>query len=190
MNLKRIFKAVLPVIIAVIVVIFVKIFCFDVVKVAGNSMYPNLENGEYVGLLKLDTIHRNSVVVFDARGVDPQAKEHGNIYVKRVIGLPGDHLRYTSDGQLLINGKQQAQDYIVDDQKRQGTLEIAKNEVSSTHVNLKNDQDIVVPEGKYLVLGDNRAISRDSRYFGFVPKDKIEGVVYAFPWSDNHQLIN
>lgn len=176
--------------IIIILIISIKLFLIDFVKISGSSMYPNLEDNQRVALLKFLPIKHNSVVVFDARGVDPQAKEHGNIYVKRVIGLPGDHLRYTSDGQLLINGKQQAQDYIVDDQKRQGTLEIAKNEVSSTHVNLTNDQDIVIPEGKYLVLGDNRAISRDSRYFGFVSKDKIEGVVYAFPWSDNHQLIN
>lgn len=153
-------------------------------------MYPNLENNQRVALLKWGTIKHDSVVVFDARGVDPQAKEHGNIYVKRVIGLPGDHVRYTADGQLIVNGKFRQQDYLVDEQKRQGTLEITTSQVASKHVNLRSDQDIVVPSHEYLVLGDNRAISRDSRYFGFVPKEKIKGVVYAFPWSENHQLIN
>ena len=169
-------------------VVAVKMFVVDLVKVDGSSMYPNLENGERVALLHLAKVKRNDVIVFNAKGVDPEATAKKTLYVKRVLALPGDQVKYTADGSLYINGKLQNQEYITLDQQQQGTTKNLSDE--TWKIALGSDKTFTVPQGQYFVLGDNRADSRDSRYYGFVPQAKVEGVVYAFPWSTNHQLIN
>lgn len=180
-NLQTIISLVLVVIVALVV----KTFVIEIVKVDGNSMYPNLENNERVLLLKQAKLKRNRVVVFDAYGIDPQVTDKNTKYVKRIIALPGDKVRYTKQGQLYINGKLQNQDYIIAEQQQQGTLNIDEKEAAPTAVTLSSSKTITVPEDEYLVLGDNRGISRDSRYYGFVPKEKIEGVVKTFFWDKN-----
>lgn len=187
--MKKLVKPLLTLIVTVIVVVAVKMFVVDLVKVDGSSMYPNLENGQRIALLRQAKIKRGDVVVFDSKGVDPEEKTtHKALYVKRVLALPGDQVKYTADGSLYINGKLQNQEYITLDQQQQGTTKNLSDE--TWEIPVGTEQTFTVPKGKYFVLGDNRADSRDSRYYGFVPKDKIKGVVYAFPWSANHDLIN
>ena len=74
-------------------------------------MYPNLQNNEHVIVWKLGKVREDSVVVFDAYGVD---KNNPNVqkntkYVKRVIGMPGDKIEYKNNGDLYVNGKYQPQ---------------------------------------------------------------------------------
>lgn len=155
-------------------------------------MYPNLKSGEYVLLLKRATIKHNSVIVFNAYGVD---KQEPNVttktnYIKRVIGLPGDIVEYKDSGKLYINNQLISQSYITKKQQTNGTLKLSSNLKASANVTLGTNKKFTVPRGKYLVLGDNRKISNDSRYYGFVPKNKIMGVAKAFIWNNKHQLIN
>lgn len=83
---------VIPIVIGLLIALLIKQFLFQIVRVDGPSMLPNLQNNERVFCLKTAKIHRGSVIVFDANGVDPQVATKTD-YVKRVIGVPGDTVR-------------------------------------------------------------------------------------------------
>lgn len=88
-------------------------------------------------------------------------------YIKRVIGLPGEHVQI-KDGKVYINGK-----------------ELEENYLSENVVTESTDgafTDLVVPEGTVFVMGDNRGASSDSRRFGCIPYDKIESKVCLRFW--------
>ena len=91
-------------------------------------------------------------------------------YIKRVIGLPGDHVKI-ENGKVYINGEELKEDYL-------------KPEVN-TYPETGAYFDIVVPEGYIYVLGDNRAHSTDSRRLGCIPIDKIESKVLIRFWPLN-----
>lgn len=187
----KIFKSILswiiPILIALVLSFFIKTYFFQLVRVDGLSMYPNLQNNEWVMLFKQSKIKHDSVIVFDADGVDPNAKKDSK-YVKRVIAMPGDTVEYKDNGDLYINGKFSSQSYISKDQQKQGTLNLELP--ASSDFTLGSNHKFVVPKNEYLVLGDNRANSNDSRYYGFVPKKKILGVVKVFFWNSKRQIIN
>lgn len=91
-------------------------------------------------------------------------------YIKRVIGLPGEHVQI-KDGKVYINGK-----------------ELEENYLSENVVTESTDgafTDLVVPEGTVFVMGDNRGASSDSRRFGCIPYDKIESKVCLRFWPLN-----
>lgn len=166
---------------------------FTTATVDGHSMDPNLYNKETMLVLKQAKVKHNSVIVFNANGEDPTVSDT-NYYVKRVIGLPGDKVSY-DNGKLYVNGKAVNQNFISKNQLSNGTQYHMNNEyikkwdIKSLSHNkwLYNRNKTVVPKGKYFVLGDNRAISNDSRYWGFVDKNKVMGVAKIFPWSDTKQ---
>ncbi|CAI2699550.1 signal peptidase I [Apilactobacillus kunkeei] len=162
---------------------------FTMATVDGESMDPNLYNGEKMLVLKQSEVKRNSVIIFDAHGEDPEATAN-EYYVKRVIGLPGDTVSY-KDGKLYVNNKVVDQSFISKKELNVGTRykfngDIIKNwdisKLSSTKW-VYNQDAKVVPKGEYFVLGDNRSVSNDSRYWGFVKKSKVLGVAKLFPWS-------
>ena len=112
---REIMSWVIPILVGLLIAFGVRSVWFTMVKVDGSSMDPNLTNSERVFVfrtdkIKTETIHRGSVVVFDAYGEDPTATESKD-YVKRVIGLPGDTVSAV-DGVLKVNGKVVDQDYI------------------------------------------------------------------------------
>lgn len=91
-------------------------------------------------------------------------------YIKRVIGLPGEHVQI-KDGKVYINGE-----------------ELEENYLSENIVTESTDgafTDLVVPEGTVFVMGDNRGASSDSRRFGCIPYDKIESKVCLRFWPLN-----
>lgn len=97
---------VLPIAIGLIVGLLIKTFVFTVVRVDGSSMFPNLQDRELVMEIHHAKIKRDSVIVFDAYGVDKHPNVAKNTrYVKRVIALPGDKVEYKNDGTLYVNGK-------------------------------------------------------------------------------------
>lgn len=92
-------------------------------------------------------------------------------YIKRVIGLPGDHVEI-KEGNVYINGEELEEDYLVD-----GIVtDMGKGGLFS---------DIIVPEGTYYLLGDNRGHSTDCRFFGCIPSEKIESKVAFRFWPIN-----
>lgn len=144
-------------------------------------MQPNLQNNERVFCLKRSQIHHGSVVIFDANGVDPQVAVKTD-YVKRVIGLPGDTVR-SKNGNIYVNGKKINQSYISMSQRDAGTGNWNLKSISVQNSWLKNNGATKVPKGEYFVLGDHRSVSNDGRYWGFVPKNKIDGVVKVPSWA-------
>ncbi|MCP9327871.1 signal peptidase I [Liquorilactobacillus satsumensis] len=189
-TVKEILSWILPIVIGILIALLVRQFWFGMVKVDGTSMAPNLQNNERVMLLKEASIKHNTVIVFNAKGVDtnnPTVKNDTK-YVKRVIGLPGDKIEYRNNGNVYVNGKYLSQGYITADQRKTGTLTLALKEADG--VRLGTNQTFTVPKNKYFVLGDNRRNSNDSRYYGFVPKSKIVGVVKVVFWNSKAKLIN
>ena len=89
-------------------------------------------------------------------------------YIKRVIGIPGDHIKI-EDGTVYLNGEELKEDYLKPDV-------VTESEVF---------YDFIVPEGHIFAMGDNRARSTDCREKGCVPVEKLEGVVCFRFWPLN-----
>ncbi|TLQ04450.1 signal peptidase I [Pediococcus stilesii] len=172
---------VLPIMIGLLVAFLVKTYLFQVVKVDGSSMQPNLQDSERVIVWKPAEIKRMSVIVFDAHGEDPAATQSVD-YVKRVIGIPGDTISY-NDGKLYVNDKQVPQKFIDEEQRTSGTGNWTLESIANKYGWGKSPKK--VPKDSYFVLGDHRSVSNDSRYWGFVKKSKVMGVVKVPFWSNN-----
>lgn len=160
--------------IAIILAVFLRTFFFSSYIVDGESMMPTLENGNLLIINKIvdevDDIERFDVIVFHATPKDD--------FVKRIIGLPGDKVEYKNDV-LYINNKPVQEAYL--DKYKVG-LKGEKLTGDFTLKGISNGVSEVVPNGHIFVLGDNRKDSYDSRYFGFVPIEKIVGKVNLRYW--------
>ncbi len=166
--MKKLIKELIPYVVILVVVVLFRTFIATPVIVRGDSMLPNLKDKEMLILSKisyrLSSIKRFDVVVLDESKIDSDDK----LIIKRVIGLPGDYIEYKDDV-LYINGKEVKENYdrdVTEDFKLESICACSK-----------------IPEGKYLVLGDNRGISKDSRYIGLIDKKYIKGkaVFRLFP---------
>lgn len=185
---KELMSWIVPIAIGLLLALLIRQFAFQFVRVDGPSMQPNLQNNERVVCLKQAKIHRGSVVVFDANGVDPQVSVKTE-YVKRVIGLPGDTVE-AKNGNLYVNGKKVDQSYISKSERSSGTGTWTLHSISQENSWVLHNGAYKVPKGEYFVLGDHRSVSNDSRYWGFVPKSKIVGVVKVGFWNRTQPAKN
>ncbi|SRR5579864_429548 len=186
----------------IVIAIFVITFVVQAFQIPSESMENTLLVGDYLLVDKLcyggrglgdhimpyRKITRGDVIVFHYP-VDP--KQH---FVKRVIGMPGDRLRMVNKT-VYINGKPLAEPYvrfleppsnlfrdnfprtdmpIIYGMEGKWWLEMRK---------LVEDGELIIPEGNYFVMGDNRDDSQDSRYWGFVPRENIIGRPLLIYWS-------
>src|SRR5690606_6110462 len=151
-------------IIAFLIAVVIRYFLFTPIVVDGDSMMPTLENGDRMIVNKFGymvaELNRFDIVVFHA----PEGKD----YIKRVIGLPGEHIEYRND-QLYINGEPIDEPYL-DEYKSQ--LSEGQLTQDFTLQDIEPNMD-VIPEGYVFVMGDNRRYSKDSRHIGVVSEDKI-----------------
>ncbi|QHJ69976.1 signal peptidase I [Planococcus halotolerans] len=160
------------IIIAVIVVGGIRFFLFEPVLVDGESMRPTFEDGERIIVNKigytLGEPERYDIVVFHASEEED--------YIKRIIGLPGDHIAFEND-ELLINGEIQEEPYLstLKEQKSDGSL--TKDFTLEELLEIEE-----IPEGYVFVLGDNRENSTDSRIIGLVPTEEIMGSAMFVFW--------
>ncbi|MFD0587851.1 signal peptidase I [Paenibacillus sp. GCM10027627] len=173
---KEIVEWVKALVIAVVLVFFIRQFLFSPFIVDGPSMKPNFETGERLIVNKiLYTFSEpkfGEVVVFDV-------PEQGRKFIKRVIGVPGDKIRLEGD-ELYINDKKVEEPYI-----KEAIAEAhARGELYNDRDNFPNNAvtESVVPEGTIFALGDNRGDSTDSRMIGFVKDDEIVGRADVIFW--------
>ena len=136
-------------------------------------------------LLPYQDPHRGDIIVF-RYPVDIK-----QTFVKRCIGVPGDHIRLI-DKQLILNGKVMNEPYVYhktgyidsyrDDFPGPPSVNVpdAAREMLANHV---VNGEVVVPPGYYFAMGDNRDWSLDSRYWGFVPRENIIGKPLIIYWS-------
>ncbi|WP_456364912.1 signal peptidase I (plasmid) [Priestia aryabhattai] len=175
MKRKDIFSWIKSIIIACILAFVVREYILAPIVVNGESMMPTLKNDEHiilneVGKNKENNIKRFDIIVFHA------TKERD--YIKRVIGLPGDHIEYRNDT-LYVNGKKYEEPYLDQYKKEMGTGPLTEDFKLEDYTGSKT-----VPEGQLFVMGDNRLYSLDSRFpkVGTISVDKIVGKAKLAYW--------
>lgn len=137
----------------ILMVILVRTFIITPVIVNGSSMEPTLLNKEILLLSKNNqNIERFDVVVLEI---------NGERLVKRVVGLPGEHLKYINN-HLYINHNMLEEQYL---------------EKQTNNFNIDELGFSTIPYNAYFVLGDNRTSSKDSRFFGMININQIIGKV-------------
>ena len=154
----KIVKEIIPYILVIIFACLIKFYIGSPIKVNGTSMDPTLKDGDIM-ILNKAFYSKSKIKRFDIVVVKYQKED----IIKRVIGLPGDIVEYKNN-QLYINHKKVKENY------KHGETE---------------DFNIYVPKEKYLILGDNREVSLDSRRIGPVSVSDIEGhaSLTIFPFS-------
>ncbi len=171
------------IIIAVLLALVIRTYLVQAFKIPSGSMEDTLLIGDHLlvnkfiygtklpfsdkRVLKLRDPRRGDVIVFEYP-VDPSKD-----FIKRVIGTPGDVVE-EKDKKVYVNGKLYVNPHEVHKEK-----DIIPKEM--------NPRDtfgpVTVPPNSYFVMGDNRDRSYDSRFWGFVPRDKIKGLAFIKYWS-------
>jgi signal peptidase I len=187
---------------AVLIYLFVKTLFVEAFRIPSGSMIPTLLVGDWLFVNKLaygPTIpftnshlpgytspKHNDVVVFVSPYQADNAPDFTPTLVKRLIGMPGDTL-YMRDGQLYLNGAAQQQPFS-GNWKGDGTatspdfdwqhkVEVKGSRFGAPPVQptLDNWGPLLIPPNHYFMMGDNRYCSKDSRYWGIVPKENVRG---------------
>ncbi len=159
--MKKFIKELIPYIIIVIVVVLIRSFVVTPVIVSGDSMVPTLKNKQLLLLNKIN-YRFNDIQRFDVVVIKMDKKE----IIKRVIGLPGETLAYY-ENKLYVDGHEIVNDYNFE------TKDFTLKDIGNYNK---------IPADKYLVLGDNREVSADSRIIGFIDRKDIEGNVNISLW--------
>ena len=191
---REIFEWIFCLIAAFVIALIIKYFIFTPTLVQQGSMTPTILNGERVLINRLVRtfkmpIYRGDIITFekpddtDAEGLAVYNDETGIMnfimhdlleinktsYIKRVIGIGGDHVKI-SKGKVYVNDVELSETYLVEDLATPITGEF---------------YDLIVPNGYIFVMGDNRPGSSDSREFGCIPLNKVEGRVKIRVWPLN-----
>jgi signal peptidase I len=187
--------------VTVVIAVFVITFIVQAFQIPSESMENTLLIGDYLlvdkfrygrgslwdWIMPYRPVKRGDVIVF-RYPVNPT--QH---FVKRVIGVPGDHVRLI-DRRVYINGTPLQESYV---RYTSQVHDVFRDEFPRLNVpvaglegawwlqmqKLVEDGQLIVPEGYYFVLGDNRDESLDSRYWGFVPRENVIGRPLLIYWS-------
>lgn len=174
----------------------------DWYTVPTGSMKPTIQEGDRVivnkmafdfllpftdiSLLQIDKPKRGDIVVFDSQAANLRL-------IKRVIGLPGDSVAMSND-QVIVNGKHLPLSAAMNKPSFTKYLNSQIDNVNfyvkidhSASNQLSNFSPVTVPSGHYLVLGDNRRNSADSRVYGFVPHKELKGKATYVAFSLNYE---
>jgi signal peptidase I len=184
---------------AILVVLAIKQWVVNPYRIPSSSMEPTLNCAEpgagclaAGGLLDgsdrvlacricydFSSPKRGDIVVFNAPALAATRCGEGGVYVKRLIGLPGDTVHEDEHGNIWINGTELDEPYVQPSRRQQDV------EDNPEHL----DKTWHVPEGQYFFLGDNRGDSCDSRTWGAVPRSQIIGKVVATYWPPSRLTI-
>jgi len=185
----------------VVIAVYIVTFLVQAFTIPSESMEQTLLIGDYLlvdkfcygegdGLspvLPYRKVQSGDIVVFHYP-VHPD--QH---FVKRVVGVPGDRVRLI-DKRVFVNGVPLSEPYV---QYVSGVRDPYRDDFPRTDIpevgvtarwwrempKLVEDKQLIVPQGNYFVLGDNRDDSEDSRYWGFVPRENIIGRPLLIYWS-------
>lgn len=202
-----------------LIVLMLRSFVAEPFRIPSGSMHPTLLEGDFIvvnkyqyglrlpyfgtKILSIKNPKRGDIIVF--KHVDG---EESLDLIKRVVGLPGDHIQY-QDNRLTVNGevvKQKFESEKIETTPLGVNYAIREYEeflgdrsfqilIQPTHkefgVSSYRFDDVVVPEGHYFVLGDNRDNSKDSRMWGFVKDIDIQGRAFGIwmSWDANTNCI-
>lgn len=189
------------------IVLVLRSFLVEPFQIPSGSMKPTLEVGDFIlvnkfaygirlpvldtKVIKMGEPQRGDVMVFRYPS-DPSIN-----YIKRVVGLPGDHIRYGSDKRLFVNGTPVAEQLLGKALGGLGSAVLYKEQLGDVEHLIRKEtrryaeptREWVVPEGHYFMMGDNRDNSNDSRYWndpqiademqGMVPDENIVGKAFA-----------
>jgi len=177
-------------------VLILRSFIAEPFRIPSASMMPTLLIGDFILVNKYDYGIR--LPVLNTLVIQNKTPERGDIivfrypenpaipYIKRVVGLPGDHVAYY-DKTLFINGEPVKQE-ILGKYAAMGSgkmmegaslrleiLDTVSHEILVDLARYSREVEGIVPDNQYFVLGDNRDNSKDSRYWGFVPDENLIG---------------
>ena len=176
------------------IVLVIRSFLFEPFQIPTGSMIPTLQVGDFILVNKYTYGVR--LPVTGTRIVDINEPRNGEVmvfipphqdeyFIKRVVGIPGDRVRY-QDKTLYINGKKQNQIFVAQiPPVNPRYLQYRENLGDIEHMIQRNPDreprvdEWVIPEGHYFMMGDNRDQSSDSRYWGLVSEDNIVGRAVA-----------
>lgn len=189
-------------------VLVLRSFLVEPFQIPSGSMKPTLEVGDFILVNKFSYGIRLPVV--DTKVIEVGDPQRGDVmvfrfpseptvnYIKRVVGLPGDHVRYSSDKRLFVNGQPVAEQLIGDEPGSLGSARLFSEKLGEAEhlirkemrrYRIEPDREWKVPAGHYFMVGDNRDNSNDSRYWddpaiapelqGMVPDRNIVGKAFA-----------
>jgi signal peptidase I len=170
------------ILVAVLLALFIRTYIVQAFKIPSGSMEDTLAIGDHIlvnkfiygtkipfngSVLKLRAPKRGDVIVFE------YPEDPSKDFIKRVIGVPGDTVE-VKDKRVYVNGTLYANPHEVH----------KENDLIPKEANPRdNKAPVVVPPNSYFVMGDNRDRSYDSRFWGFVTRDKIKGLAFIKYWS-------
>lgn len=150
---------------SVVLILVISSFFLTIVTVHGFSMIPTLREKDQVLVQKTTDFKRFDLVTFKSG--------NGNTQIRRIIGLPEEKIAYKDDT-LFVNDQPVDEKFIMDEineSQRNG-----KN-YTEDFTNRTLTSSVAIPEGYYLVLGDNRPYATDSRHYGLIAKENVIGKV-------------
>lgn len=190
------------------IVLVLRSFLVEPFQIPSGSMKPTLDVGDFILVNKFSYGIR--LPVLDMKVIQVGDPQRGDVmvfrypsdpnvnYIKRVVGLPGDQIRYTADKRLFVNGESIAEQLVGSEPGTLGSAELYKEKLGAAeHLIRKEmsryrvtpDHQWTVPAGHYFMMGDNRDNSNDSRYWddpsipkdllGMVPDKNIVGKAFA-----------
>lgn len=190
------------------IVLVLRSFLVEPFQIPSGSMKPTLDVGDFILVnkfsygIRLPVIDKKVIEVGDPQRGDVMVfrfPSDPNVnYIKRVVGLPGDTIRYTADKRLFVNGESVAEQLLGAESGTLGSAELYREKLGEAeHLIRKEmsryraapDRSWTVPAGHYFMMGDNRDNSNDSRYWddpnipknllGMVPDRNIVGKAFA-----------
>lgn len=201
-KLKKICKTNRQLIIFILLMSVFRSAVADWYTVPTGSMQPTIKEGDrivvdkmaydlrlpftQISLLTTGEPERGEIVVFESQAATKRL-------IKRVIGLPGDTVGLNNEV-LSINGKPLGYSLVTSDRRELIATENLNGLIHSIRIEtdasdkLSSFDTLTVPEGHYLVMGDNRRNSADSRVYGFIPRDELKGkatrVAFSLDYED------
>lgn len=168
----------------VLSMLYIRFYLFQIIIVEGNSMLPTLKHGDWVLVYKFNfpqrfkqndlhefgklEVHRLDILLFETK--------KNTLLLKRLIGMPGDFYAFRG-GNVYIGSEPLFENYTFPGAKTHPPALQIQNEDVFYPMNLEGR----IPPGYYLLLGDNREISLDSRSLGLIPEEAIRGrVIFIF----------